>query len=156
MDQLSQPRLSRESGALFFRGKYFLILRMSYMLRKRIFIFCFLLTVMTLAPSTGQCENWKEFFKDGDTAWQYDKDSIHYPKEKKILGLTVRNKEIVNVWIQSGRSGEVIIVRVYCVERECDGCGGLIDPDHLKKLSGRREPIQPGSWGESLLKKVCP
>lgn len=129
------------------------------MLRKRILIICFLLAAMTLAPSTGQCENWKEFFKDGDTTWQYDKDSINYPQQKKIMGLTVRNKKIVDVWTRwiekSGRSGKVSIVRVYCVERECDGCGGLILWDS-KKLSGRREPIEPGSWGESLLKKVCP
>ena len=50
--------------------------------RKRIFIFCFLLVVMALTTSQGQCENWKEFFKDGNRTWQYDKDSIHYPIQK--------------------------------------------------------------------------
>ena len=127
------------------------------MLLKTIFIFCFLLAVMTLTASQGQCENWKEFFKTGDTAWYYDKDSIHYPQKKKILGLIVRNKEIVNVWTRhkgSAGFGEAILTRIYCVERECDGCGDWI-PDS-KKLSVSRDPIEPGSRGESLLKKVCP
>lgn len=56
------------------------------------------LGVMTLSPLQGQCENWKKFFEDGDGTYYYDKDSIHYRQQKKILGLTVKNKEIVNVW----------------------------------------------------------
>jgi hypothetical protein len=125
------------------------------MLQKMIFIFCFLLAVMILTASQGQCENWKEFFKDGDTAWYYDKDSIHYPKQKKsIFGLTVQNKEIVNVWTRRG-FGVSILTQIYCVERECEGCGRLIFPDS-NKIYGIRESIEPGSWGESLLKKVCP
>jgi hypothetical protein len=132
---------------------------MSYILLKKISIFGFLLAVIVLTTSQGQCENWKEFFKDSDEIWQYDKDSIHYPQQKKIMGLTVRNKEIVNVSTRnnSGRNekmGEAWMVRVYCVERECVGCG-LFDP-WFKKLSGSREPIEPGSLYESLLKKVCP
>lgn len=136
------------------------------MLRKKILIFCFLLALMTLTTSRGQCENWKEFFKDSDTIWQYDKDSIHYPKTKKnIFGLTVRDKEIVNVWtrIKSRTSGEIdaTLKRIYCVERECVGCefvGGLNwrNPDNPNELAGSRTTIVPGSWGESLLKKVCP
>lgn len=38
-------------------------------------IFLFLLAEMTLEPLQEQCENWKDFFKDGDTIWQHDKDS---------------------------------------------------------------------------------
>jgi len=116
---------------------------------------------MVLTTSQGQCENWKKFFKAGDRTWYYDKDSIHYPQQKKILGLTVRNKEIVNVWIrykESAGFGESILTRIYCRERECDGCD-LNDLDlnpWSKKPSGSREPIEPGSPHETLLKKVCP
>jgi len=128
------------------------------MLRKKILIFCFLLALMTLAASQGQCENWKEFIKNGDGTYYYDKDSIHYPVKKKILGLTVQNKDIVNVWTRwvpkSGESGEGYLTRIYCVERECDGCG-LIYPDS-KKPPVSRDPMAPGSGGESLLKIVCP
>jgi len=118
------------------------------MLRKMIFIFCCLLAVTALAPSQGRCENWKEFFKDGDTIWQYDKDSIHYPKTKKnIFGITVRDKDIVNVWIRwidKKYYGEAFIERIYCAERKFDGVFAL------------QESIAPGSNEESLLKKVCP
>lgn len=130
------------------------------MLQKGFFIVCLLLALMVLTTSQGQCENWKEFFKDGNRTCYYDKDSIHYPKLKKtIFGLTVRDKEIVNVWTRDKgeRSGDALLTRIYCVERECDGyCsnGGLVFPDN--ELSGSPELIKPGSWGESLLKKVCP
>lgn len=127
----------------------------------KLFMFCFLLAVMVLAPSQGQCENWKEFFKDGNGVWQYDKDSIHYPKQKKTLfGLTVRNKEIVNVWVRYEKSGSGQMTRIYCAERECDNCGfsfGSVNPwIESEKISVERESIKPGSWGEGLLKKVCP
>ena len=118
------------------------------MLREKTLIFCFLLTVMTFLTSYGQCENWKEFFNNSNSTWYYDKDSIHYPKQKKnIFGFTVQNKEIVNIWIRNKDSegfGEPIITRIYCVERECDGCSNLIFPDS-NKLSGIQYPIEPGS-----------
>jgi hypothetical protein len=129
------------------------------MLTKMIFILSFLLAVMVLTPSQGQCENWKEFFKDGDTIWQYDKDSIHYPKTKKnFFGLTVQNKEIVNVWTQDIKSNYgAFMVRIYCAERECIGCDfGWRNPYSPNELVGSRTPIGPGSPFESLLKKVCP
>ena len=129
------------------------------MLLKMIFIFCFFVAVMTLSPSQGQCENWKEFFKDGDSTYYYDKDSIHYPQQKKILGFTVNNKEIVNVWtkIKYRASGEndTQLTRIYCLERECMNCVGMVNL-FSKELSGRKEPIEPGSRGESLLINVCP
>jgi hypothetical protein len=37
------------------------------------------------APSEEQCKNWKDYFKEGYVAWQYDKNSIHYPKQKKNI-----------------------------------------------------------------------
>ena len=129
------------------------------MFRKGLFIFFFLLAVMVLTPSWGQCENWKEYFKDGDGIWQYDNDSIHFPEHKKVLGIKVQNKNIVNVWtrIKYRVSGEIDsqLTRIYCVERECMDCFGMINL-FSKKLSGRRDPIEPGSRGESLLRKVCP
>ncbi|MDO9229758.1 MAG: hypothetical protein Q7U03_09350 [Syntrophales bacterium] len=131
------------------------------MLRKKTLIFCLLLALMTLTTSRGQCENWKEYFKDSDGTWQYDKDSIHYPKTKKnILGLTVRNKDIVNVWTRNiNEKNENVtlfgaeLVNMYCVERECIGDGCSWESKHFPN---RRLPIAPGSLGESLLKKVCP
>ena len=146
------------------------------MLRKKILIFCFLLALMTLSPSQGQCENWKEFFKGNDIACQYDMDSIHYPQQKKILGITVRNKEIVNVWIRCSGTlpekqegfGESILTRFYCVERQykgglglfrLPGIDGYISWGPLPSVSNDRVkpyPIEPGSPYESLLKKVCP
>ena len=123
------------------------------MLQKGFFIIFFLLAVTTLSPSQGQCEKWKEFFKDGDATWQYDKDSIHYPITKKnILSLTVRNKEIVNVWVRwidKKFYGPAFLVTIYCADRECDGCISM-------PIRGNREHIEPGSNDESLLKKVCP
>ncbi|MDO9229759.1 MAG: hypothetical protein Q7U03_09355 [Syntrophales bacterium] len=123
------------------------------------FISFFLLALMVLAPLQGQCEDWKEYFNDGVGTFYYDKDSIHYPEQKKILGFTVKNKEIVNVWtkIKYRASGEndTQLTRIYCLERECMNCAGMVNL-FSKELSGRKEPIEPGSWGESLLKKVCP
>lgn len=130
------------------------------MLRKWIFIFCFLLAVMTLTSSQGQCENWKEYFQDNETTYYYDKDSIHYPQQKKILGITVRNKEIVNVWTRWTSKKDVytsytLLKQIYCEERECKGCG-FID-SRVKGVEGyEKEPIKPSSEAESLLKKVCP
>ena len=129
------------------------------MIRKTIFIFCLLLTAMALTPSQGQCENWKEFFRVGDTIWQYDKDSINYPEQKKyIFGFALRNKEIINVLTRNTTlKNYPSLVRIYCTERKCVGC----EKDRIynpfdKGPSGDLEPIEPGSWGESLLKKVCP
>jgi hypothetical protein len=37
--------------------------------------------------------NWKEFFQDDYGIYYYDKDSIHYPQQKKTLFcLTAKNK----------------------------------------------------------------
>lgn len=138
------------------------------MLRNIIFIF-FSMAIMILAPSLGQCENWKEFFKDGDGTWQYDKDSIHYPEQKKIFGLMVQNKQIVNVWTRwiekSGKIWESSMERIWCVERErySSGVPQIFGPEYFglpKNYVPRdlnvRESIVPGSLHESLLKKVCP
>jgi len=128
--------------------------------RNMVFIIFFSMVVMIFTTSWGQCENWKEFFKDGDGVWYYDKDSIHYPKTKIILGLTVQNKEIVNVWTRYKESaifGKSNLTQIYCMERVCEGCAsGPFDPDTNSRGFARRESIEPGSWGESLLKKVCP
>jgi hypothetical protein len=136
------------------------------MLRKLIFMLCFILAVMALIPALGQCENWKEFYKDGGEIWQYDKDSIHYPEQKKnIFGITVRDKNIVNVWIRIGKSGgfeEAFLTRIYCIERKCSGwdCDkdgvDIRDPYGKELFDKLRDPIKPGSKYEILLKKVCP
>jgi hypothetical protein len=116
---------------------------------------------MIFTASQGQCENWKEFFKDGDGTWQYDKDSIHYPKTKKnFLGLTVRDKNIVNVWTQpiNGKEGPCFfckgVVTIKCAERTCSGADGC--SWEVKFFPNNWFSIEPGSRGESLLKKVCP
>lgn len=140
------------------------------MRRKNVLIFFFLLAVMTLATVQGQCENWKEFQEDENITWYYDKDSIHYPQQKKILGLMVRNKEIVNVWTReklkvSGKIGNASLSTIYCATRQ------YVNEIHaeVNKILGiegqevytphgleTRFTIKPGSFYESLLKKVCP
>jgi hypothetical protein len=126
-----------------------------------------------ISCSQSEGGNWKEFFKDKHTIWQYDKSSIHYPQQKKILGFTVRNKEIVNVWMRynkdSAELSNAILTRIYCVERAYKGASlihfsgddwyPLVWPDLPNSVSNDRvkpDPIEPGSPYESLLKKVCP
>lgn len=120
-----------------------------------------------VSSSQSEGANWKEFFQDDYGIYYYDKDSIHYPQQKKTLfGLTAKNKEIVNVWTRrvdkkDGKTGDASIEQIYCIERECAGhwgCGySLVDPfDNFKEVSKHRAPIEPGSMYESLLKKVCP
>lgn len=143
------------------------------MLQKMIFIFSFLLALVFLAPSQGQCENWKEYFKDGDGTYYYDKDSIHYPKyHKSILG-PAKNKEIVNVWIRdkfknSEKIGNAYLLTIYCATREFEFKDELDEWNYeLKDNSGERVhpandykkvrfTMKPGSQYESLLKKECP
>jgi hypothetical protein len=127
------------------------------------YISFFLLAVITLAPLQGQCESWKDYFKDSDKIWQYDKDSIHYPKQKKILGVMVRDKNIVNVWIRKFDINKkyyeaVHIVKISCAERimddypdKSDKRGHGIYEEQWGPLS-----IEPGTGDDNLLKKVCP
>ena len=116
------------------------------------------------APSDGQSENWKDYFKESDVIWQYDKDSIHYPEQKKnIFGITVQDKNIVNVLIRwkmitTEESGEGVIQRFYCAERKCLGCRRefIITAPNINSVAGDPGDIAPGSRWESLLKEVCP
>lgn len=131
------------------------------MIRKRFFMFCFLLAVMVLNASQGQCENWKKYFENNRGKYFYDKDSIHYPKQKKTLfGITVQNKEIVNVWVRwtSNKGGYTRLRQIYCAERLCKACdsGDYIDPWVMAIERYDKEPILPASEAEHLLKKVCP
>jgi hypothetical protein len=121
--------------------------------------------MMTLTTSIGHSENWKKYYENDDNICYYDKDSIHYPKQKKsIFGLTVRDKEIVNVWTrskykESGKTGYSHLTIIYCAtryfdsrspdSRSIDGPINLLD-DFM------HGPIKPGSIEESLLEKVCP
>lgn len=135
------------------------------MFRKNIFIFCFLLAGIVFTASYGQCENWKEFFNDGYSSWQYDKDSIHYPKQtKNFIGVAVRDKNIVNVWLRERHivTGKTESARqtFYCAERQCFNSDGNVfgdlDAFESHAYSGGLGGIQPGSKWEILLKKVCP
>jgi hypothetical protein len=122
------------------------------------YIFFFLLAVMILAPLQGQCENWKEFSKDGDTKWQYDKDSIHYPEQKKnIFGDTVQNKNIVTVCIRNNILMDyhtVHLVKISCAERKLEPVKNNSNDQFVSHYM--KGPIEPGSMGENLFKKVCP
>lgn len=103
--------------------------------------------------------NWKEYFQDSEGTYYYDKDSIHYPQQKKTLfGITVQNKEIVNVWTRNtykDGNHDARLKQIYCAERACKGCG-LINPWEKGVEGYKKAPIEPGSMYESLLKKVCP
>jgi hypothetical protein len=115
--------VSRKECGFCFEDNLFLTPMRFNMILMRLIPLYVLLALMILAPSQGQCENWKEYFKDGSTVWQYDKDSIHYPHLKKtIFGLTARNKEIVNVWQRqidkkSGKIGDSSLMTIYCATR---------------------------------------
>ena len=127
-------------------------------------------TVIFFFISCSQSEsgNWKEYFQDSGGTYSYDKNRIHYPQQKKTLfGITIQNKEIVNVWVrkvrkEDGKTDDATIEQIYCIEKECAGhrgCGndGIINPwDTGKELSKKRASIEPSSMYESLLKKVCP
>ncbi|MBU1054523.1 MAG: hypothetical protein KKC46_11960 [Proteobacteria bacterium] len=136
------------------------------MIKQGFFIFWFLFAVITFAPLPGECEDWKEYFKDNNGTYYYDKDSIHYPIQKKsIFGLTLQNKEIVNVWTRTkekatGVIGESYIERIYCLERESMSLSknpyNLLEGFLEKQLPGVRVKLEPGSRGESLFKHVCP
>ena len=124
-------------------------------------MFCFLLAAIVLTAAQGQCENWKKYFEENNKKYFYNKDSIHYPKQKKSLfGLQVRNKEIVNVWIKRDDEGYRRLRQIYCAERSCKGCvfgimwaSDRVDP---KVEQHEKVTIEPGSEAEILLKKVCP
>jgi major membrane immunogen (membrane-anchored lipoprotein) len=140
----------------------------SRFLAKAYIVTLLMLAVIFFLVSCSKSEgaNWKEYFQDSDGTYYYDKDSIHYPQQKKTLfGIAVQNKEIVNVWVrkvskEDGKTDDATIEQIYCLERECAGhrspAGFSLYPDVYKKVSRHREPIEPGSMYESLLKKVCP
>ena len=115
-----------------------------------------------ISCSQSEGGNWKEYFQDTESTYYYYNDSIHYPQQKKtLLGITVHNKEIVNVWTRwtskkDGEIGKAWRKQIYCAERECKGCG-LVSPLSTGfSDSDRKEAIEPGSEDEGLLKKVCP
>jgi hypothetical protein len=136
----------------------------------------FAMIFFLISCSRGEGANWKEYFQDSGGTYYYDKNSIHYPQQKKTLfGITVQNKEIVNVWVrkvgkEDGKTDDATIEQIYCIERECAGHRGCSanpnnvfdinnwhDPlTNVKEVSRKRAPIEPGSMYESLLKKVCP
>lgn len=127
------------------------------MLRKRFLMFCFLLAVMVLTASQGQCENWKKYFEKNNEKYFYDKDSIHYPQQKKsLLGITVKNKEIVNVWVRRNKEEGGRLRQIYCAERLCKGCFMYFVFGDEKVENFKKVPIEPGSEAEKLLKIVCP
>jgi hypothetical protein len=151
--------LNKKYGRRKWRG-----IMKSRFLVKAYFVALLMLAVIFFLIACSQSEgaNWKQYFQDDDTNYFYDKDSIHYPMtKKKILGLTVRNKEIVNVWTRWTSKKDVnnsytYLLQIYCEERECKGCD-FIDPRAKGGVEGyEKVPIKPSSEAESLLKKVCP
>jgi hypothetical protein len=81
--------------------------------------------------------------------------------KKTIFGLTVKNKEIVNVWTRwtskkDVNTGYTWRKQIYCEERECKGCDSISPFSTSFSDSDRKEAIEPGTEAESLLKKVCP
>jgi hypothetical protein len=106
--------------------------------------------------------NWKIYYKNEYGDFYYDKNSIHYPITKKtIFGLTVKDKNIVNVWTRrtdKHGNSDPWLERLYCAERERDGDSPPPYPGELRAYRERdnpKEPIEPGSENESLLNKVC-
>ena len=133
------------------------------MLRKRFLMFCFLLAAMVLTASQGQCENWKEYFKDSDGTYYYDKDSNHYHQKKKVFGLMVRNKEIINVWLRciSKEKSETskYLLTINCATRKFQSPDFGMFADLVCNYNEYARPdnrIGPGDPLEGLLKKVCP
>jgi len=126
-------------------------------------IFAGIFFLVSCSQSEG--ENWKKYSQDSEATYYYDKGSIHYPQQKKtLLGITVQNKEIVNVWTREvskkdGKIGDAMIEQISCIERQYAGHRSertFSLYDNVKELPKTRAPIEPGSLYESLLKKVCP
>lgn len=107
----------------------------------------------------------------------YDKNSIIYPREKKLLGMTVKDKDIVRVWVRSAFGERQF--EFYCRKRLVDLPGLRMDingnlqtcqesyasknlaipmtPQEINIFcSGyQTENVRPGSGMEKLMEKVC-
>lgn len=108
------------------------------------FIGLFLLFIYTQA----EAENWKQYLKNEDGIWHYDKDSIHYPYNT--------DKNIVRVWTKFG--GKCLLLEeLRCSQREIQE----IERYDLENPTGLRSPIEqrihiiPGSRQEKLYNEVC-
>ncbi|MEE9913190.1 MAG: hypothetical protein K4571_15870 [Deltaproteobacteria bacterium] len=126
------------------------------------FFFLFSISIFFASCSRGDAVNWKEYFRDDYGTYYYDKDSIHYPSTKKtIFGITVRNKEIVNVWLRciNKEKGESFkeLITIDCAARKFQFPDGN-EWDNLlwNKNAASENRIGPGDTLENLFRKVCP
>jgi hypothetical protein len=116
------------------------------------------------------CSEWMYFAKEKDgTKWYYDRDSISYPRMKKMLGVIVtKDKSEMTLWIKG--------TNLYKITMDCDTrYYSLYDekgnPVSKQRTSpsqsqgnaytrtdysaGGRYSIKPDSLLEVLLKTVC-
>jgi len=74
---------------------------------KRI-IFGIFIIGLFLTFTEAKTENWKQYFKDEDGIWNFDKDSIHYPDKT--------GKSILRVWSKFGGKW-LLLEQLYCSTR---------------------------------------
>lgn len=122
-----------------------------------------------------EAENWRPFFKDKDSLWYYDKDSIHYPYNTKgFLGSIKTDKNIVRVWTKFAETRLIFLEELRCSQRESQTVKfqdlqldsslyideTFLPKDQIKELDKilkkqKPTPIIPGSREEKLYSEVC-
>ncbi len=126
-------------------------------------ILCYLLTFAVLLPAIATASNWIQFGQplQNGALWYYDRDSIVYSHDKKIIGIDtpVKDKNFQKIWIKS--SGDLGEVR-YEVELNCRDRSARLKDDGGKNLYSQPsidylydKPIPPDSMLDLLRKAVC-
>jgi hypothetical protein len=117
------------------------------------------------------CSDWRYFAtgKDG-TKWYYDRDSIYYPRMKKLIGFIVtKDKSEINFWIKGTNLYKITMdcdIRYYSLYDEegnsiskqrnspSQSQGNAYTPTDYSAKAGPYS-IKPNSLWDVLLNTVC-
>ncbi len=126
-------------------------------------ILWYLLTFAMLLPSIASASNWIQLgqSRQNGMLWYYDRDSVAYSQDKKLIGIDVpvKDKNFQKMWIKS--SADNVEVR-YEVELNCKERSARMKDDRGKNLYSEpsidylyEKPIPPDTLLDLLRKAVC-
>ncbi len=124
----------------------------------------YILIFFLLLQAVSAASNWVQFGlsgQNGSKSWYYDKGSILYFQDKKIVGIDVpvKDKNYQRIWIKSsGSKGETR----YQVELNCKAHTARLQDDGGRMLYAEssidylyEKPIPPDTVLDMLHKAVC-